>query len=546
MKLRFTSLRNREGVKRKNLMNTYETIIIGGGHNGLVAAATMAKAGRRVLVLERREQLGGSAGTEMLFPGFHFDTGSPDAGLFMPEIVKDLALESLGLTFIESPALLHALGADGQGVTFWRDPARTAAGIAALSRADAAAYPRFAKLVASLTGVLKGMLRKAPPALPDLQFGDVLSWAGVALRARQLGSRDMMELLRVLAMPVSELLDEHFENPLVKAGLATLAVRGSMLGPFQGGTALMLLYQALGRPDGAIASRLAVRGGTGELSAALAKAAKRYGAEIRTGAGVMQFMIDDGQVAGVRLTGGEEIRAGRVLSSADPMTTFLKLTGPQHLAPEFIRDIRNYKNRGSTARVLLALSTRPEFAGMEDPAALGGRVTTAQTMVEIERAYDEAKYGSISAQPALEFLVPTALDDSLAPAGAHILSADFRFAPCQLKGMDWERGREVVLQRTLKVLEQFSPGIAGSVLNARVITPQDYQNDYGLPEGSIYHGQMGLDQMLIMRPLGGYARYGTPIRGLYLCGSGAHPGGGVTGAPGYLAARQALKEAGDG
>ncbi len=524
----------------------YDAIIIGGGHNGLVAAATLADAGKRVLVLEKRDVLGGAAATEALFPGYQVDTGATDAALFQDEIIQKLNLTEHGLTFRESPALLFAPQPDGRALTIWRDEARTVAEIAAFSEHDAARWPAFKRQVEKMTGLLRGMMLLTPPDLAGLRGGDVMSWAPLALRLRRLGGDDMMELFRILPMAVQAYLDEWFESDALKGALAGSAVTGSALGPRSAGTNLMFLYQNLG---GLLAHRFVV-GGIGRLSAALAEAAQANGAIIRTGAGVARVLIEgdlEPAAVGVQLDSGEEIRAATILANTDARRTLFDLVGPQHLEPEVMRHVRNIMYRGVTARLNLALSGRPPFVGVTDESQLGGRIRLSPSLDYLERAYDASKYGRSSEQPYLEMFIPTLYDPSLAPNGDnasdsrnHILTVTAQYAPYALRNGDWATHRGAFTETVLTTLESVAPGIRSQIVHSHMITPLEWESDYGLTEGSIYHGQMGLDQMLVMRPIPEWSRYETPVKSLYLCGAGAHPGGGVTGAPGYNAARIVL------
>ncbi|MCO5180275.1 MAG: NAD(P)/FAD-dependent oxidoreductase [Candidatus Promineofilum sp.] len=524
----------------------YDAIIVGGGHNGLVAAATLAGAGRRVLVLEKRNVLGGAAATEELFPGYRVDTGATDAALFQDEIIQKLDLTRHGLSFRESPALLFAPQPDGRGLTIWRDEDRTVAEIAAFSKHDAARWPAFRRQVEKMAGLLRGMMLLTPPDLGGLRGGDVMSWAPLALRLRRLGGGDMMELFRVLPMAVQAYLDEWFESDALKGALGGSAVTGSALGPRSAGTNLMFLYQNLG---GLLAHRF-VLGGIGRLSAALAETAQANGATIRTGAGVARVLIEESlepAAVGVRLDSGEEIRAAVVLANTDARRTLFDLVGPQYLEPEVMRHVRNIMYRGVTARLNLALSGLPEFAGLTDASQLGGRIRLSPSLDYLERAYDSSKYGRSSESPYLEMFIPTIHDPSLAPnsgngssSSTHILTITAQYAPYTLRNGDWHTHRDVFAETILATLESVSPGIRSQIVHSRMITPLEWESDYGLTEGSIYQGQMGLDQMLVMRPIPEWSRYETPVKNLYLCGAGAHPGGGVTGAPGYNAARVVL------
>jgi phytoene dehydrogenase-like protein len=519
--------------------NHYDAIIIGAGHNGLVAAATLAAAGRRVLVVERRDTLGGAAATEEIFPGYRVDTGATDTALFQDEIIQKLNLAQHGLTFYDSPVLLFAPQPDGRALTIWRDEARTVAEIARFSERDAAQWPAFRRQVERMAGLLRGMMLLTPPDLAGLRGGDLMAWAPLALRLRRLGGDDMMELMRVLPMAVQAYLDEWFESDALKGALGGSAIIGATLGPRSAGTNLIFLYQNLG---GLLAHRFA-RGGVGQLSEALAAAARANGATIRTGLGVAAVLIGDGlepAAVGVRLENGEEAHAPAVFSNADPRRTLFDLVGAQYLDPEVMRYVRNIIYRGSTARLNLALSGPPAFVGQTDPTQLGGRIRLSPSLDYLERAYDAAKYGGYSEQPYLEIFVPTLNDPSLAPAGHHVMTVTAQYAPYQLREGDWASSAAPFAEVVLDALEGIAPGIRERVAHCQVVTPWEWERDYGLTEGSIHHGQMGLDQMLIMRPIPGWSRYETPVKNLYLCGAGSHPGGGITGAPGYNAARAYL------
>ncbi len=523
------------------MKTTYDAIIIGAGHNGLVTAAYLAQAGRSVLVVERRENIGGAAATEDVFPGFQVNTGSNEAGLFLPEVIADLKLAQHGLDFIESPALVHALQPNGAGLTLWRDQSQTINEIAKLSTKDAEKFPAFAQLICQLSGVLQGMLTRTPPSMPEYQYGELFSWASIALKLKRLGNRDMVEFLRVLPMPVDEFLDSWFESDTLKGALGSVGVMGTMRGPLAPGTALMLLYNAIGASAGSVRTSRFVRGGTGQLSAALAAAARGFGAKIETGLGVAKIKLADDQATGILLDNGETIQAKAIISNTSPAHTFFKLVGAPELETNFVRAAKNIKYRGSTARINLALSQLPNFAA--DTQSLSGHVVICPDLYYLEHAYDDAKYGRISEKPSLDMVIPTLSDPSLAPDGQHLLSIDVRYAPYQMREATWDdETRQLLSERVIDLLAGYASNIKDSILHQQVLTPLDYEQEYGLPEGSIYHGQMGLDQMLIARPVGGYTRYRTPIERLYLCGAGTHPGGGVTGAPGYNAAHEILKD----
>ena len=525
----------------------YDAIVIGGGHNGLVAAAYLSKAGYKTLVLEKRSILGGAAASEEIFPGFQVNTGSLEVGMFLPVIVKDLSLTQHGLKFIESPAIVTALQPDGLPLTLWRDAQRSQLEIAHYNQADAARFPAYLRWISQLTGILQDMLTLTPPPIPHLSAGELLPWLSPALKARRLGRREVMEFVRLLPMPVSDFLDEWFSLPLLKAALGAPAVAGSLAGPRASGTAFMLLYQALNAGQAGFRASRFVRGGSGQLSQALAGAVRSNGGEIRTASAVTGLSWDGDQVKGVQLEDGERISSRVVLSSADPRQTFFSLVGADRLEVSFVREVKNIRFRGSTARVNLALDGLPLFPSLtndseaDQRSRLSGHILLCQDLDALERAYDDAKYGSISGQPVLDCVLPTILDDSLAPGGKHILSINVQYTPYRLKEGDWEGHRELLLERVLETLSAYAPGIRQQVIHSQVLTPLDLEMTYNLPAGDIYHGQMVLDQLLFMRPVPGFGQYKTPIQNLYLCGAGAHPGGGVTGAPGYNAARVVIK-----
>ncbi len=513
----------------------YDTIIIGAGHNGLVSAALLAKAGYSVLVLERRDVLGGAAASEEPFPGYRFNTGADDASLFSDEIVRELFLKMHGLEFRESPAAVFAPQPDGSAFTLWQDEARTVRELEHLHKGDATRYAAFANEVNQMGQVLREMFLRTPPDLAERNVSDLLSWAPLGLRLRRMGDKEMMAFVRLLPMPVYEYLNEWFESDPLKGILAASGVTGLRQGPRAAGTTLMMLYQ---QSNGFNRTRF-VLGGIGQISLALAMAARSNGAEIRMESPVERIIVDDGGAVGVRLASGEELQARAILSSADPRHTFFSLVGPTNIEPRFMRKIRNIIFRGSTAKVNLALSGLPTFKGQRNVEQLSGHIRICPGLDYLERAYDDAKYGRISRQPFLDIVIPSLIDPTLAPAGHHVMSIRMQYAPYDLRDtQDWSDQRERLGDLIVDTLAQYAPKLKEHIVHRQTLTPLDWEREYGLTEGSIFHGQMGLDQLLVMRPVPGWSRYRTPLRNLYLCGSGAHPGGGVTGAPGFNAARE--------
>ncbi len=520
----------------------YDAIIIGAGHNGLVTAATLAQAKHRVLVLERRTTLGGAAATEEIFSGFKFNTGAHDAGLFRPEIITALQLERHGLQLMKSHVAAFAPQPNGSGLTLWRDEQKNFAEIARFSQADAEKFPAFVRLLHTLAEGLRSLLLLTPPNVAQNSLEELLAWAKAGLKIKNLGKREMMEFLRVLPMTAAEFLNEWFESQALKGLLGSTSVTGSMQGPQASGTAFVLLYHYLGEVNGGFRASSFVRGGMGQLAAALANATQAHGAEIRTNAEVVQLIHKEEKASGVLLKTGEEISARTIISNADPRRTFFKLVGAPNLGPTFVRRVRNIRYRGTTAKMNLALSGLPRFKGAESEAQLSGHIIICPSLEYLERAYDDAKYGNYSQQSHLDIVIPSLLDNSLAPSGQHVMSITMQYAPYKLRESNWEEQREALGDHIINTLARYAPNLKELILHRQVITPLDWDREYGLTEGGEFHGQMGLDQLLFMRPVAGFGQYRTPIENLYLCGAGTHPGGGVTGAPGYNAAREVLKD----
>jgi phytoene dehydrogenase-like protein len=527
----------------------YDAIIIGAGHNGLVTAALLAKAGFKTVVLEQRDVLGGAAATEEVFPGFKINTGADDAGLFHDEIIEELNLAAHGLAFHEAEVFgtmnevaVFAPQPDGSALTLWRDVAKSAAEIKHISQHDAKRYPDFAAEINQHAQALRGMLLLTPPELMERTLSDGTAWGKFGLSLRRMGSKEMMEFMRAMPMPVGNYLDEWFESDALKGTLAAPALLGTQLGVRGSGTNFMLLYQHAG----GFLRRRAVVGGMGQLSASLAAVAEQHGAEIHLGTVVDHILLDhtrtgDDRATGVVLADGTEIQAKIVVSNADPRRTFLGLVGPTNLEPRFVHHVRNIIYRGVTAKINLALSGLPQFNSQTDASQLSGRIRISPSLEYLERAYDAAKYGNFSPNPILDMSIPTLLDPALAPEGQHILSITMQYAPYILTDGDWTDQREQLGDTVLDTVGRYAPDLRSLILDRQILTPLDWEQIYALTEGSIHHGQMSLDQLLIMRPVSGWSRYRTPVENLFLCGAGTHPGGGITGAPGYNAAREVIK-----
>jgi phytoene dehydrogenase-like protein len=527
----------------------YDAVVIGAGLNGLVAAAYLAKEGHRVLVLERRNVAGGTVVTEEVFPGFRFDTCRHDPGWIAPRIIRDLKLKRHGLELVDVDASVFAPNADGGRngyLLLHHDPQRSAALIRKHSKADADKWPKFADRIGRLAGFLQAVYARAAPAVDATSFGDVLSLASLGTRLRVLGKTEMVELLRTVPMSVGELLDDWFETEALKGVVGARGVTGIMQGPRSGGTAFLLLHHQVGRPVGAFRPPYAVRGGVGSFARALVTAATSFGAEIRTGVEVARVDTKGGRATGVVLRNGDEIPAGRVLSGADPRRTFLELCDPSRLEPDFVRAVRNLRYRGAWAKVNLALGALPTFTSLRESGdtALRGTICISPSLDYLEHAYDDAKYGRVSVRPHLEVRIPSLADATLAPSGRHVMSIEVQYAPYHLREAEWDdHARDALGDRVVDTLGTYAPDLPDRILHRQVLTPRDLENVFALTEGHAYHGELTLDQILFMRPVPGWSRYRTPVRDLYLCGAGTHPGGGIAGGSGANAARQILKDA---
>ncbi len=519
------------------MAESYDVIVVGGGHNGLVAAAYLARAGRRVLVLEKRPVVGGAVTTEDIAPGFRGPTGASVVGLLRPEVTEDLNLAARGVQFLPLDPEVVALG-DGKALRIWRDVRKTQSELAAISSKDAESYPRFVRFLRDFAAALDPILDMTPPNITAPTFGEKLALLRRALSLRRLGKHRMQEMLRLPPMPIRDVLNEWFETELLKASLAVDGLTGTFEGPWSPGTAFGLVHHYLPAVHGMGWSF--VRGGMGTLSAALAAAAKEVGVTIRTDAEVRRIHSVSGRVTGVELGSGETIAARVVASNADPKRTFLGLVEPGELGPEFLLHVRNIEMNGVVAKVNYALDGAPRLASVPDGVPAHFRI--APSLEYIERAYDDAKYGKASSQPFLDVFVPTVVDPDLAPPGKHVMSALVQYAPYRLRKGSWDKEGEKLAERVDAILDDMMPGFEKLVIERQVLTPLDLEQRFGLTEGHIYHGEMTLDQGLVLRPVPGWSQYRTPVEGLYLCGSGAHPGGGVTGAPGHNAAKEILRD----
>ena len=519
----------------------HDTIIIGGGHNALVAAFYLAKGGRKPLVLERRAVLGGCATSEELAPGFRAATLAHTLGPIRPSIARDMQLEKRGVRFVRPDPRLAAPGTDGRAIVFAIDPARTADAIRPFSSKDAAKYPEFCATMTRVGGFLSGLLEMIPPSIDAPSAGEMWELLKTGRRFRALGRKDGFALLRWGPMAVADLVAEWFETDLLQAAIAARAVHGTAMGPWSAGTGAVLLLAAAIDPAPGGASVTAA-GGPGAVTRAMAEAAREAGAEIRTGCDVVRILVKDEAAAGVVLVDGTELPAATVVSGADPRHTFLALGDPVELDPGFVTRIRNYRCPGTVTKLNVALRALPSFRGVTgDPAqALQGRVHIGPGIDALERAFDASKYGEVSAAPYLDVAFPSIHDASMAPAGKHVMSVHMQYAPYNRRG-GWDGQADALTAVVLDTLDVYAPGIRALVEHVQVFTPLDLERTFGLTGGHIHHGELALDQLFTMRPTLGWADYSTPIRGLYLCGSGTHPGNGLTGGSGANAARRILK-----
>jgi phytoene dehydrogenase-like protein len=524
------------------MAETRDVVIIGGGHNGLVTAFYLAKAGFKPLVLERRTQTGGAAITEEFSPGFRCSTLAHSAGPLLPEIVSDMQLVRHGLKLVTPEVAVTALSPDGRALVLHNDVTRAAQEISKFSAKDAERYPVFQQSLEKIGRVISDALKLAPPNIDDPSRGDLWAMLQTGRALRKLGKKDMYRLLRWGPMAVADLVAEFFETELLRATIAARGIFGTAMGPWSAGSSLVLLIRAAGDPHPAGSSFFAI-GGTGAITQAMTAAAKEAGAEIRTSAEVKEVRVKDSAATGVVLAGGEEISAKAVISNADPRRTLLTLVDPTHLTPDFVMKLQNYRMPGTVAKVNLALSAPPKFTALSgDEAALRGRIHIGPEIDYLERAFDESKYGNFSPHPYLEVTIPSLTDPSLAPSGKHVMSVYMQYAPFKLKNTDWDSHRSNLGETVVKTLAEYAPNFPSLVEDGQIITPKDLETTYGLTGGHIFHGELALDQFFTMRPLLDWARYNTPIQNLYLCGSGTHPGAGLTGGSGANAAREILKQ----
>jgi phytoene dehydrogenase-like protein len=520
----------------------YDAIIIGAGHNGLTAAAYLARAGQKVLVLERRHLVGGASVTEEIIPGFKFSVCSYVVSLLRPEIIRDLSLAKHGLEILPLDGTFTPMPS---GDYLWRvnDHARTFREIARHSRVDAETYDEYGRAMVEMGRFAKHILAMTPPDPFSMKLRDLGVLGGLAKRFRDLPDRDRYNQWQLMTLSAIDFLDQWFETDVLKATMAASGIIGTFLGVRSPGTAYVLLHHYMGEIDGAFRSWGLARGGTGAVSNAIAAAATAAGATIVTNAPVRHILVNRGIATGVVLENGDYHMAPAVLSSVDPRVTFMQLVGAEHLPGEFADDIRRYKFRGSSGKVNLALDGLPDFTCMPGPGPhLRGAISISPSVDYMERAFDEAKYGRYSRHPYIDIVIPSLTDPSVAPPGKHVMSCFVQYAPYDLKEGAWDDHREAFGDTVVDTIAQYAPNLKNLIVGRQVLTPLDIERDFGLSEGNIFQGELTLEQLFFLRPAPGWADYRTPVRGLYLCGSATHPGGGIMAAPGRNAANRVLAD----
>ncbi len=524
------------------MKNSYDAIVIGGGHNGLVAAAYLGRAGKRVLVLERRHVLGGAVVTEEVFPGFKFSVFSYVVSLLRPEVIRELDLPRHGLQILPLETTLTPMS-NGDYFMAWGDHDRARQELYRHAPRDVEAYDLFGRQMHHMAMAVRPIIDMVPPDPTSFSTSDLKGLLRLGKHFHQLGPERFHMLHKLMTMSSADFLDEWFECNVLKATKSASGIIGTFLGPRSPGTAYVLLHHYMGDIDGAFRVWGFARGGTGAISEAIAGAARGFGVDIRTEAAVDEVIVRHGKAVGVALEGGEEIRASRVVSGLDPARTFLQLLDPAELPASLVDGLRRYRYRGSSGKVNLALSELPNFTCMPGVGVHhAGAVSISPSVDYLERAYDDAKYGEFSRRPYMDVIFPSVIDPGMAPPGQHVMSVFVQYAPYALNGGWTDAKREAFGDAVIDTLSEYAPNLKSAILHRQVITPHDIETIAGLTEGNIFHGELGLSQLFFLRPAAQWAKYRTPVRHYYQCGAGTHPGGGIMGASGRLAAGEILKE----
>ncbi len=523
----------------------YDAVVVGGGHNGLTAAAYLARAGLSTLVLERREIVGGCCVTEEIAPGCRVSTTSYIASMLRPEVIQDLNLASHGLRMVPCDPAIQVPFPDGHVLPWWANRDRAQAEFAKVSAKDSETFVRMDNRLKKLARYLQPFFLEPPP---EVDIGSMGGWTDLlrlGARFRGISSDEIAQLISFLTGSLGEFLDNNYESEKIKTMFLANNVYGKHGGPYQPGTAIGLLFHLLSGGEHELQGFYGhVMGGMGSITQALASSGKKLGVEIRTSASVAKIDVRNGRAVGVMLEDGTEIRSRMVLSNADPKRTFLKMVGERELPTEFVHSVRSIKMDGPCAKVNFVLSEEPRFTGTSPTATPLERTfyTLVPSLEFAERCYDIAKFGEIPEELWVDCVISSNADDSLAPAGRHILTCFVQYVPYRLRDGNWDEKRELLGDRVVKKIAEYAPNVPNSIIARQVLTPLDLERTYGLTEGNIFHGDLRLEQLFFMRPVSGWSQYRTPIDGLYLCGAGAHPGGGVTGAPGHNAAHQVLRD----
>jgi phytoene dehydrogenase-like protein len=522
--------------------NQYDAIVIGAGHNGLVAAAYLARAGKKVVILERREVVGGAAMTEEIFPGYRFTEFSYVVSLLRPEIIRDLELPRHGLKILPLPSTVTPLE-NGDYLAGWDDHDLTRQEVYRHSPRDAEAYDEYSRVMARAAKAIKPIISMVPPDPSSLSPRDLLGLLKLGKYARSLSEKELYRIAKLVTQSSADLLDEWFEFDPLKGTKSASGIIGTFLGPRSPGTAYVLLHHYMGEIDGAFRAWGFAKNGTGGVSAAIANSARALGVEIRTSAPVDKVIVKGGVAAGVALQNGDELRAKIVLSAADPKRTFLQFVDGKHLPDEFVQSIRNFRVRGSSGKVNIALNALPDFTCLPGEGPLHrGAISISPSIDYIERAYDEAKYGQYSKNPYIDMIIPSMIDRDMAPPGHHVMSCFVQYAPYDIEGGWNDAKREAFGETVISTIEKYAPNIRKCIVGQQVITPADIERIAGITGGNIFHGELLLHQLFFFRPSPQWADFRTPLPGYYFGAAGAHPGGGVMGAPGKLAADAILQD----
>ncbi|MGO4624028.1 phytoene desaturase family protein [Ensifer sp. 2YAB10] len=524
-------------------MKKYDVVMIGGGHNGLVAACYLQRAGLNVVVLEKNDWVGGAATSRELTPGFLYSNCSYVCSLFRPEIMRDLELPKHGLQVIsyEGGAVLTR---DGDYLASYRDHDSHRREFARYSKRDAEAYDRYARDVTRQCRFIQPLLMRTAPDPFSFKPRDISELIYLAKKFGEFSPAEMAATLRFWTMSIADFLDEYFETDVIKAYLALSGIIGTALGPMSPGTAYVLLHHYMGEVDGSVGAWGYARGGMGAVTKALASSFQAAGGTIRTGADVTKVLTRGGRARGAVLVDGEEVLGNLVVSNADVKRTFLKLVDEHDLPERFVHRVRHFKMRGSSGKLNIALDSLPEFPALPaGSSCIRGDLHFTDSVERMERAYDDWKAGRWSADPFVDMMIPTTLDPTMAPPGKHFVSCFVQYCPPKVEGRDWtDADRDAFAETVIKQISDYSPGFRDRILHMEVRTPREIEQEVGLTEGNIFQGELTFDQLLFNRPVPGYAQYRSPVRGLYICGSSTHPGGGVMGAPGRNAAAEILRD----